>query len=461
MRRTARALALAAAGVALSAVAALAVDGAGDVPKPELPKPGDPPRPPRPLRSLKGLLPPAPPREQYDLIVTDKAALVRLGKALFWDQMVGTRGDQACASCHFHAGADPRTANALDPGLKGGDPSFGNTAKQAGSGAIAGPNYQLAANDFPFHRLSNPDDRKSTVAYDTNDVVSSAGSFQGGLIGVTGRKLSIRGVGRVDVCDKVLSDTFFIPGKGPGQVNTRKVEPRNTPTMINAVFNSATSGTAAPTTVQRRGPVRAARPDDALARVRADGARHGRAGVALPEHAAWPRRPSDRRAATSRWPATAAAFAVIGRKLFSGDQALCRPERSRLTTACSAPTARRPRACAHYRQLVESAFRPAYAGPAPVGIRRPQARPAAATLRRTTSRCSGDWRSRPTSAPLVSDRTPFDPSRQRRALGRGAEPRAGDLQDKGKLHQLPRRPAVLGRRPSQAENRGAAWSNTC
>ena len=32
--------------------------------------------------------------------------LVALGKALFWDMQVGSDGIQACASCHFHAGAD-------------------------------------------------------------------------------------------------------------------------------------------------------------------------------------------------------------------------------------------------------------------------------------------------------------------------------------------------------------------
>ena len=43
--------------------------------------------------------------------------LVALGKALFWDGAVGSDG-QACASCHFHAGADPRIVNQLSPGLK-------------------------------------------------------------------------------------------------------------------------------------------------------------------------------------------------------------------------------------------------------------------------------------------------------------------------------------------------------
>ncbi len=39
-----------------------------------------------------------------------------LGKALFWDTGVGSDGI-ACASCHFHAGADARITNALSPGL--------------------------------------------------------------------------------------------------------------------------------------------------------------------------------------------------------------------------------------------------------------------------------------------------------------------------------------------------------
>jgi len=37
-----------------------------------------------------------------------------LGKALFWDTAIGSDG-QACASCHFHAGADSRSKNQLNP----------------------------------------------------------------------------------------------------------------------------------------------------------------------------------------------------------------------------------------------------------------------------------------------------------------------------------------------------------
>jgi cytochrome c peroxidase len=40
--------------------------------------------------------------------VRDRTSLVALGKALFWDVQVGSDGRTACASCHFHAGADHR-----------------------------------------------------------------------------------------------------------------------------------------------------------------------------------------------------------------------------------------------------------------------------------------------------------------------------------------------------------------
>src|SRR5919199_1812475 len=48
--------------------------------------------------------------------VRDQPAAVQLGKALFWDTQVGSDGVQSCASCHFHAGADNRTRNQINPG---------------------------------------------------------------------------------------------------------------------------------------------------------------------------------------------------------------------------------------------------------------------------------------------------------------------------------------------------------
>jgi len=53
--------------------------------------------------------------------VKDRKAAINLGKALFWDMQVGSDGVQACASCHFHAGADHRTKNNVNPGQAGND----------------------------------------------------------------------------------------------------------------------------------------------------------------------------------------------------------------------------------------------------------------------------------------------------------------------------------------------------
>ena len=90
---------------------------------------------------------------------TDLGAYVRkrdiaiaLGKAFFWDMQVGSDGVQACASCHFLAGADPRSINQLNPGgADNSDPSIN----------LGGPNHQLKASDFPFHKLADPTDRHS------------------------------------------------------------------------------------------------------------------------------------------------------------------------------------------------------------------------------------------------------------------------------------------------------------
>src|SRR3954452_14196888 len=202
------------------------------------PAPAQVPPPPenRALESLVGKLPPAPPDAAYNAVVLDRGWLVALGKALFWDTGIGSRSDLACASCHFHAGADPRTKNALDPGLNvqpSADPTFGDaTSHLTGSGAQAGPNKQRKPADFPFHRLVDPSNRESAVAYDTNDVTSSAGAFDGTLMTPLG-VIKINGK-RVDPCGPAVSTIFRLPPAAT--LNTRRVEPRNTPTMVNAAF---------------------------------------------------------------------------------------------------------------------------------------------------------------------------------------------------------------------------------
>ncbi len=151
-------------------------------------------------------------------------AAVRLGKAWFWDMQVGSDG-VACASCHFHAGADNRTRNQLNPGSKNRDPAARTRFKNTGSGAPGGPNYRLRESDFPFHRLQDPEARRSAVLFDSDDVVSSHGVRYARFSGIEPGVAADLGTPHADA-------VFQVAG-----VNARRVEPRNTPTVINAVFN--------------------------------------------------------------------------------------------------------------------------------------------------------------------------------------------------------------------------------
>jgi cytochrome c peroxidase len=140
---------------------------------------------------------------------------IALGKAFFWDMQVGSDGVQACASCHFRAGADPRSVNQVNPGGQDNpDPTID----------LGGPNHRLELSDFPLHMLADPTDRTSTVLRSLDDVVSSQGVHL---------RMFVRaepGATRDETL--VVSDPVFsIQG-----INTRRAEPRNTPTMINAAF---------------------------------------------------------------------------------------------------------------------------------------------------------------------------------------------------------------------------------
>jgi len=50
-----------------------------------------------------------------DFVKNERAA-VQLGKALLWDQQVGSDGRTACATCHHAAGGDSRVINTMNPG---------------------------------------------------------------------------------------------------------------------------------------------------------------------------------------------------------------------------------------------------------------------------------------------------------------------------------------------------------
>jgi cytochrome c peroxidase len=178
-----------------------------------------------------------------------------LGKALFWDMQVGGDGVQSCGSCHFHAGADNRTKNQLNPNHIANTPD--------GQLEVTGPNSAVTPAHFPFRRLTDPDAPSegpgaSAVEHDFNDVMSSMGvsrfatfldippiggndnpattggaeiegSFGPGTLGV--RPL-VRD--RADFAAAEPLPQAFIDSQGR---KLRRVEPRNTPTMHAAAFN--------------------------------------------------------------------------------------------------------------------------------------------------------------------------------------------------------------------------------
>jgi cytochrome c peroxidase len=159
------------------------------------------------LGSLKRVATPQPSNlSQY---VRDQQALVVLGKALFWDLQAGSDGRTTCASCHFHAGADHRGQNQLS-NLNGG--------------LVA--NQVLTADQFPFHQLSDPNNNRSAVVQDLSVVVGSAGMFRRMLMGILPGNPSETGYDLADM-----------PVFSLGGINTRQVTARNTPSVINAVFN--------------------------------------------------------------------------------------------------------------------------------------------------------------------------------------------------------------------------------
>jgi cytochrome c peroxidase len=90
--------------------------------------------------------------------IVDQAAAVRLGKALFWDTQTGGDGRIACATCHFHSGADNRTLNTINPGPDGtfevvsgpGQPFLGGSVTSddiVGSQGIVGSIFSSIAGD--------------------------------------------------------------------------------------------------------------------------------------------------------------------------------------------------------------------------------------------------------------------------------------------------------------------------
>jgi cytochrome c peroxidase len=207
------------------------------------------------------------PSNENDYVVDRNTAMV-LGKALFWDMQIGSDSVQSCGSCHFHAGADSRTKNQLNPNHLGGDLKFD----------LHKPNRSVTRADFPLHKLANPeivgdpacttqiiaDVTNVTPALDhpvvgpqvvcdknnmistTNDVMSSMGvhfglfrdipapgadSFSRPVQGVRPLKPDLRSLDPAENVDPIPG----FAGKTGNQF--RRVEPRNTPTIFPSAPN--------------------------------------------------------------------------------------------------------------------------------------------------------------------------------------------------------------------------------
>lgn len=243
-------------------------------------------------------------------IIKNKNALVALGKMLFWDAQVGSDGI-ACASCHFHAGADNRIKNQINPGMRnesgqslGGTPigsvfNFMDSYVSANhldylslnpllTGAGKGPNYTLKKEDFPLKKYKEPtspvyeeeieeveapeppeapeveiaeadpaviadaaqipmpevgnqgqsgvirapqSDRDAEVVYESDDVVSSQGVYPS-------KFNTLKPPGKQEICDKRFPTSGAdLPTFNVAGYTVRQAAPRNTPTVINAVYN--------------------------------------------------------------------------------------------------------------------------------------------------------------------------------------------------------------------------------
>src|SRR5262245_33538698 len=163
------------------------------------PEPATPARlAPQPaVYSLRSIPVPKPP--DLARYVRDEQALVVLGKSLFWDTQVSSDNRVACASCHFHAGADHRPQNQLS----------------ATKGEVQ-PNQVLGQANVPLSREH----------MDAGWRVASAG--------IIPRQLSSVGEGGAPDTGSDLSGPEFPNLHG---LNVRQVGKRNAQSVINAAYS--------------------------------------------------------------------------------------------------------------------------------------------------------------------------------------------------------------------------------
>ncbi|NRA74323.1 MAG: hypothetical protein HRU16_00155 [Planctomycetes bacterium] len=170
--------------------------------------------PPLEVPAALNFLPVPMPENLFDFIADTEAAIT-LGKALFWDMQAGSDGMIACATCHYHAGADNRRTHQL---YNGANEIFD----------LAEANSTVTAEDFPLHKLLDPEDNASTVLRSVDDTMGSSGilftDFLSLIEGSDQENLSI--LNNPDAI-KVNSDGFV--------AQLRNMTTRNTPTVINSI----------------------------------------------------------------------------------------------------------------------------------------------------------------------------------------------------------------------------------
>jgi cytochrome c peroxidase len=127
---------------------------------------------------------------------------------------LGSDGLTACASCHFHAGTDHRTRNTLSAGP--------NTSFDAGSH----PNSAVVLTNFPLVDFVVGDDRTSARSV-RDDVIDAQGVNRTRLLALV--------PGQAVEPGRTIRDASFTSN---GR-NVRQVTGRNSPSVINAVFNFA------------------------------------------------------------------------------------------------------------------------------------------------------------------------------------------------------------------------------
>ena len=146
--------------------------------------------------------------------VSDRAAAVRLGKALFWDLQLGSDGLTACASCHYQGGADNRVRNSLAPGADGVFSDFGNGG---------GPNHAFRSSDFPFRKYLLPN-TGGDLMRDSDDVRGTAGVARKEFRGVESGSA-------FDAAADIADETFHVGG-----TKTLQVTGRDAPSVIGSVY---------------------------------------------------------------------------------------------------------------------------------------------------------------------------------------------------------------------------------